>query len=133
MKRDLIISSQLININKVRVLLQEVYQEYCLNMNSFNQVFLGISEAVHNAIVHGNKLNPEKNVSIRMNLSGNQFHVEVEDEGEGFLNPINFDPTFPENIKCENGRGIYILRQLVGQLVFKDDGRKVFIQFNLPE
>ena len=94
---------------------------------------MGISEAVHNAILHGNKLNPEKKVIIRMNLSGDQFHVEVEDEGEGFLDNVYFDPTVAENIKREHGRGLYILRQLVGQLVFKDDGRKVSIQFNLPE
>lgn len=68
--RALVISSRLININKVRVLLQEVYFEYCLNMNSFNHVYLGISEALSNAIMHGNKLNHEKNVGIRINLKG---------------------------------------------------------------
>lgn len=68
-----------------------------------------------------------------MNLSGNQFQVEVEDEGGGFLNHVLFDPTVPENIKREPGRGLYILRQLNKQLIFKNDGRKVFIQFNLTE
>jgi serine/threonine-protein kinase RsbW len=113
--------------------MEEVYRESCLNMISFNHVFLGISEAVNNAILHGNKLDPEKKVFIRLNLFENQLHVEVEDEGEGFCDTVLFDPTTPENIKCEQGRGIFILRQVSDELVFKDEGRKVFIIFTIPE
>jgi len=102
-------------------------------MNSFNRVFLGISEAVNNAILHGNQLNPEKKVFIRMNLSGNQFKVEIVDEGEGFSESVLLDPTKAENLKREHGRGIYILRQLAGELFFEDEGRRVIIQFTIPE
>ena len=102
-------------------------------MNSFNRVFLGISEAVNNAILHGNKLNPEKKVFIRTNLNENRLHIEIEDQGEGFSDTALTDPTAVENIKYEHGRGIYILRQLADQLVFKDEGRKIFIQFTLPK
>ena len=102
-------------------------------MNSFNRVFLGISEAVNNAIVHGNQLNPEKKVFIKMNLSGNQFKFEVEDEGEGFSDNNLTDPTIAENRRHEHGRGVYIIRQLAGGLFFEDKGRKVIIQFTIPE
>jgi len=133
LERDLVISSQLSNITKVRVFLEEVYKETSLSMSSFNHVFLGISEAVNNSILHGNKLNCDKNVFIRLNLFGNQLHIEVEDEGDGFCETVLFDPTIPENIKCEHGRGIFIIRQIAEELVFKDNGRKVFIIFTLPE
>ena len=133
MERALVISSKLKNINKVREILQEVYQEYCLNMNSFNRVFLGISEAVNNAIVHGNRLNPEKKVLIKMNLSGNQFNVEVEDEGEGFSEEVLFDPTISNNRRREHGRGVYIIKQLASGLFFEEEGRRVIIQFTIPE
>lgn len=102
-------------------------------MNSFNRIFLGISEAVNNAIMHGNKMNPEKNVFIKMNLNGNRINVEVEDEGNGFNNLHLFDPTNRDNIKREHGRGIYILSRIADELSFKDNGRKVFIQFTIPE
>lgn len=102
-------------------------------MNSFNRIFLGISEAVNNAIMHGNKMNPEKNVFIKMNLQGNTMNVEVEDEGNGFNDLHLFDPTNGENIKREHGRGIYILSKIADELAFKDNGRKVFIQFTIPE
>jgi serine/threonine-protein kinase RsbW len=133
LERSLVISSQLSNINIVREFLQEFYLEFNLRRDSFNQVFLGISEAVNNAILHGNKLDPGKIVYVRKNLDGNQFLVEVEDEGEGFCESELIDPTLPESLKLEYGRGIYIIRQLADELAFKEDGRKVIIQFTLPE
>jgi serine/threonine-protein kinase RsbW len=102
-------------------------------MNSFNRIFLGISEAVNNAIMHGNRMNPEKNVFIKMNLQGNKINVEVEDEGSGFSDLRLYDPTNRENIKHEHGRGIYILSKIADELSFKENGRKVFIQFTIPE
>lgn len=129
----MIIASKLSNINKVRIFLQEVYNEAGLNMDTFNAVFLGISEAVNNAILHGNKLDPAKKVYIRTKLSENQLQIEVEDEGEGFCDSVLTNPTAPENIYYEHGRGIFILKQLADQLVFKEDGRKVYIHFTIPE
>ena len=133
MKRDLVIASKLENIEKVRGFLLQIYSEFCLNVNSFNRVFLGISEAVNNAIVHGNKLDTAKKVFIRTNLFGNQFQIEIEDEGQGFSEAFLVDPTLPENVKQEHGRGIYLVRQLAGELFFEDEGRKVIIQFTIPE
>lgn len=133
MERALVISSKLKNINMVRDMLQEVYREYCLNMNSFNRVFLGISEAVNNAIVHGNESNPDKKVCIKINLLGSQFTIEVVDEGEGYSYHVLSDPTSTENLRNEHGRGVYIIRQLARELMIEDEGRKVIIQFTIPE
>jgi serine/threonine-protein kinase RsbW len=133
LQRILTISSKLRNIDHVREFVREAFKESNLNMNSFNRIFLGISEAVNNAIMHGNKMNPEKNVFIKMNLQGNKMNVEVEDEGNGFNDLHLFDPTNRENIKREHGRGIYILSKIADELSFKDNGRKVFIQFTIPE
>lgn len=129
----MVILSQLSNINIVRDFLHEFYVEYNLKRESFNHVFLGISEAVNNAILHGNKLDSEKKVIVRMNVDSNQLVFEVEDEGEGFCDRDLMNPTVPENLKLENGWGIYIIRQLADELTFKEDGRKVIIQFTLPE
>lgn len=129
----MIISSRLKNIENVRDFLKEIFREARLNMNSFNRIFLGISEAVSNAILHGNKMNPEKNVLIRMKLHDNRFNVEVEDEGTGFSDHILFDPTCKEHIKREHGRGIFIMRKLADEISFKEEGRKILIQFTIAE
>lgn len=102
-------------------------------MNCFNRIFLAVSEAVNNAILHGNHLNAQKNVLIRMNISGNQFKVEVKDEGNGFCKDLLQDPTCGKNIRKEHGRGLYLVRQLADELSFLEEGRRVLIQFTIPE
>lgn len=131
MERDLVISSQLVNINKVRCFLEEIFTESRLNMNYFNRVFLGISEAVSNSIVHGNCLDKSKRVFIRVVYTENKLHIEIKDEGDGFIAESIADPTTIENLKKENGRGIFILQQIADEVNYFDGGSKVLIKYTL--
>lgn len=131
MERDLVISSQLVNINKVRCFLEEIFTESCLNMNYFNRVFLGISEAVNNSIVHGNCLDKDKQVLIRVVYAEDQLQIEVKDEGDGFIVESIADPTIGVNLKKENGRGIFILQQIADEVEYYDGGSKVLIKYTL--
>lgn len=131
MQRDLVISSQLININKVRFFLEEVFNESHLDKVLFNRIFLGLSEAVNNSIVHGNRLNTEKHVCIQITLNESQILIVVEDEGDGFCADDVGDPTFQKNLKKENGRGIFLLRQIADEVDYLEGGRKVLIKYFL--
>ena len=131
MERDLVISSQLVNINKVRCFLEEIFAESRLNMNCFSRVFLGISEAVNNSIVHGNCLDKNKQVFIRVIYTEDNLHIEVKDEGDGFIAESIADPTTIENLKKENGRGIFILQQIADEVNYFDGGSKVLIKYTL--
>jgi len=131
LERDLVISSQLVNINKVRDFLEEIFNESCLNRNYFNRVFLGISEAVNNSIVHGNCLDVNKHVFIRIIFEDDQLHVEIKDEGIGFVVEEIDNPTENENLKKENGRGIFILQNIADEVEYYDGGSKVLIKYTL--
>ena len=131
MKRDLIISSQLVNINKVRHFLDEIFNESCLNRNYFNRVFLGISEAVNNSIVHGNGLDKDKHVFIRVIFVNGELHAEIKDEGPGFILEGIEKPTENENLKKEHGRGIYIMQNIADEVEYYDGGSKVLIKYFL--
>jgi len=129
LERDLVISSQLVNINKVRQFLDEIFNESCLNRNYFNRVFLGISEAVNNSIVHGNCLDKEKQVFIRVIFEDSQLHVEIKDEGIGFILEGIDNPTENRNLKKENGRGIFIMQNIADKVEYYDGGSKVLIKY----
>jgi len=131
LERDLVISSQLVNINKVRCFLDEIFTESRLDMNYFNRVFLGISEAVNNSIVHGNCCDQDKRVFIRVVYTDDELQIEVKDEGEGFTIESIADPTANENLKKENGRGIFILQQIADEVNYCDGGSKVLIKYTL--
>ncbi len=131
MKYLLVISSSLININKVRLFLEEIFVESCLNQSYFNRIFLGLSEALTNSIVHGNRQCSTKNVSIEVFLLQNELVIEITDEGEGFSLDSLPDPTCLENIKNENGRGIFLIRHYADDLSFLEGGRRVRMKYKL--
>ena len=131
MERDLVISSQLINIEKVRSFLDEIFNESCLNRNYFNRVFLGISEAVSNSIVHGNKNDRSKKVFISFLYQDDKLIITVRDEGVGFSIDDVIDPTLPENRKKENGRGLFLIQQIADEVFFFDEGKKIQILYSL--
>jgi serine/threonine-protein kinase RsbW len=129
LERQLIIPSKLVYINDVKLFLDEIFTESNLDRDNFNRVFLGLSEAVCNSIVHGNRLDASKNVILRGYFSEGKLVLEVEDEGEGFLIEQIEDPTCLNNLKKENGRGIFLLRKIADEVVFCEGGQKVLIGF----
>jgi serine/threonine-protein kinase RsbW len=59
-----------------------------------------------------------------------EFCFSVKDQGRGFDFENLPDPTAPENILKENGRGIYLMKNLADEVEFEDAGRSVNIYFN---
>lgn len=131
MKRDIVISSQLSSINDLRFFLESVFDESNLKRELFNRVFLGLSEAVNNSIVHGNKLDLAKTVKVLVDISDSNLFLEIHDEGEGFSWACIEDPTCLDNLKKENGRGIFLMHHLADEVVFFEGGRRVLITFKL--
>jgi serine/threonine-protein kinase RsbW len=87
---------------------------------------LALREALVNAIVHGNRRDPLKRVSVEgYILPDRHVLVVVRDEGRGF-DPSNLeDPTKPENIERATGRGIFLIRQFMDDVQFRDQGREI--------
>jgi serine/threonine-protein kinase RsbW len=92
-------------------------------------VEIALREAVTNAVVHGNKADPEKKVVICCEVGlGSGVSVIVRDEGQGF-DPANVsDPTTNENIECDHGRGIYLMRALMDEVHFEQGGTEVHMR-----
>jgi serine/threonine-protein kinase RsbW len=116
---------------KVEAFLRNIFEDKQLPEDSFNKVLLCISEAVINSIEHGNKNTKSKKVSVVVDCHQNNMVVKVTDEGEGFdFNHIP-DPTAEENIRNEKGRGIFIIRSVSNELIFRDKGKCVEFKIEL--
>lgn len=123
------ISSELINIKKVRSFLEDVFVKLNLERTHFNRIFLCLSEAVSNAIVHGNQCVSCRKVSVSVSHTNNFLTIEVIDEGVGFNVELVKDPTLSENLKKESGRGIFLMKNICDDVLFLDDGRRVQIKY----
>jgi len=90
-----------------------------VNEDKINNLALAFSEAASNAVLHGNKNNPSKKVFIVITIDEVYFKVSIKDEGNGFKLDQVPDPTKPENILKESGRGIHIMKSFLDDLQYK--------------
>jgi len=125
----IVIKSELSELQKVENFINECFIYFSLPVKLFNKVYLCISEAVVNAIKHGNLEDIEKNVSIQFAYSEPEIEVRIEDEGEGFCHEQIKNPTLPENVKKESGRGIHIIKALTNNIEYNETGN--CIQFKI--
>lgn len=117
------------NISIVEKLVDEVCETYKIKEDFYGNILISLTEAVNNAIVHGNKLDPEKNVSVSFSAVDSILRFVITDEGPGFDYDNLPDPTAPENIEKPNGRGVFLMKNLADNCAFKDDGRIVEMEF----
>lgn len=122
-------ASQPENIAIIERLIDEIREDNAFQEDCYGDVLIAMTEAVNNAIVHGNKLNPHKSVVVEYELRGNDLYFKITDSGAGFDFENVPDPTSPENIEKPNGRGVFLMRQLADECVFEDDGRIVELTF----
>ncbi len=127
---DLRISSDSQNIKLVEQVIDDVCEEYKVNEDRYGNILIAVTEAVNNAIQHGNNNDPKKNVIIKYNVEPNGITFSIADEGKGFDYKNLPDPTAPENIDKINGRGIFLMKNLADALEFNQDGKEVHLKFN---
>jgi serine/threonine-protein kinase RsbW len=85
-------------------------------------VEIALREALANAIIHGNHENPQKHVHVTCRCEPEEMSIAVKDEGRGFdINKLA-DPTAPENIESVHGRGIYLMKALMDEVRFEENG-----------
>ena len=83
-----------------------------------------LAEALANAIMYGGQ-DPARIVHVRVELSRDAVHIHVTDEGDGFDTSRLPDPTRPENLEREAGRGLFVLRHLVDHVAFNEKGNGI--------
>ena len=86
---------------------------------------VGLTEALSNAMLYGNAEDPQKRVRVEVCLGESDIRVRIQDEGNGFDPQGIPDPTAPSNLEKPGGRGIFLMRQLLDDVRFNDEGNCV--------
>lgn len=119
------------NIAEVEPFVLQIVQEYSVGEELFGNMLITLTEAVSNAIIHGNHAKMSKKVYISTQCCSEKIAFTVEDEGSGFDPEALPDPTAPENILNPGGRGVFLMRQLSDKVLFHKNGRVVELEFNI--
>ena len=106
-------------IPKVEKFLNRVNRKAHLDDGTMYRLLVATTEAVNNAILHGNKLNRRKLVHIECQISGHLLLMKVRDSGRGFNPDSLANPLADENLLKESGRGIFLIRSLIDDVSFR--------------
>lgn len=119
------------NLKVAEDLVDDVCRSNNVHEDHFGNVLIAVTEAVNNAIHHGNLEDEAKKVTIDVKKAAKDLCFIVKDEGKGFDFNNLPDPTAPENIEKENGRGIFLMKSLADDVQFENNGKEVHVIFSI--
>lgn len=119
------------NVERIEPFVEGLVKKYQINPDTYGNILISLTEAVTNAIVHGNQADENKIVQVRLNEMKGGIVFQVSDEGKGFNYKDVPDPTKPENLMKCGGRGVFLMHQLCDSVCFRNNGSTVEMQFKI--
>ena len=127
--KTLNIESRPESISMVEKLIDDLREEHNIHEDAYGNILVAVTEAVNNAIGHGNKYDPNRKVKITYELEDGTISFVINDEGPGFDYYNLPDPTAPENLEKPTGRGVFLMKHLADQIIFSENGSTVELYF----
>jgi|WetSurMetagenome_2_1015567.scaffolds.fasta_scaffold13063_6 serine/threonine-protein kinase RsbW len=106
-------------IGCIEQFLKQVNKKLDLDDGTMYRLLVSCTEAVNNAIIHGNKSNPNKIVTVCCIVDTQSLTIRVKDEGEGFNPDTLQDPRDEKNLMKESGRGVFLMRSLMDKVIVR--------------
>jgi serine/threonine-protein kinase RsbW len=91
-------------------------------------IHLAAEEALVNAVVHGNKLDPTKTVQVECIVSPDLMRLQITDQGDGFDPKKVPDCTLAERLECPGGRGVMLMRSFMTKIEYNAQGNSVLLE-----
>lgn len=119
------------NVVIVEKLINDICSSFQVSEDHYGNILVAVTEAVNNAIHHGNKADSSKKVDVEFKATDKHISFVIHDQGTGFDPSALPDPTNPENIEKPSGRGVFLMKHLADKVEFSDEGRTVLLDFNI--
>jgi serine/threonine-protein kinase RsbW len=126
--KELILGSTMSEINKLERFIEDLSDEYNINNTYFGNILVAVTEAVENAISHGNRGELGKTVKVTFRSEEKGLLFTVEDQGEGFDHE-SFIRNEPE--AGDDGRGIAMISRLADKVLWTKGGRRIEFEFHI--
>jgi serine/threonine-protein kinase RsbW len=131
MENELNFTSKIDNLVIIEKLIDDLSERFNFSSEVYGNILVAMVEAVNNAILHGNKSNTTKFVRVKYYINDHYITFVVKDEGTGFnINEVP-DPTLSENLEKPNGRGLFLMKNLVDNIRFLSNGSEVELKFKI--
>lgn len=125
--------SKISSLRKFYRIFKELKKRFKISNEDYERLLLASSEAFMNAIIHGNKFDPQKKVNVTVKVFKRVYEVEIEDEGEGFEPELIPNPTDEKNLLKESGRGIYLMKAIADVVKFRKKSRGMRVKIKIKK
>ena len=115
----IVIPSSLNFLREVDEFVEQKLKEQEVDPGVVTDIAISVTEIVTNAVNHGNKNDPRKNVTVTVKLDKKSVTIRVEDQGGGFDSEHLENPLDEKNLLKEAGRGVFIVKSLMDEVKFE--------------
>ena len=124
-QQRLTLPSRLAEVSRVERAVLDAATEYGYEGADRFAIKLALEEALANAIKHGNRADPQKQVEVQFSIDAERAQITVCDQGPGFDAGQVPDPTLDENLEKPYGRGVMLMRTYMSEVQFNETGNCV--------
>ncbi len=128
MKLHKVFGSDRQSIRFVEPMLLQIRKQANFDDAKFYNIVVAVTEAVNNAIHHGNSCDPDVHVDLDIELTDKYLTVSVKDRGDGFDHNALADPRNKENLLKERGRGVFLIKELADEVHYDVSDKGTFVQ-----
>ena len=118
------LESTLDSVDVAEEVVKKFAEQNGLPEDDVHQIGMAVREGVVNAVVHGNRYNAQKMVSLTAEATADRLTITVQDQGEGFDPDDIPDPLAEENLLRKSGRGLFLIRAFMDELRLERLGRE---------
>lgn len=130
-RKEIRINSTLDELYLVEQFIEQVTDEFLLHDSYFGSISVAVTEAVRNAILHGNGGDASKKVHILLDARREGLWISVVDQGDGFDYRKYMDNLDILNLTNPEQRGLTLMRALADEVRFQNKGRVVEMLFRI--
>ncbi len=128
-RRELLIEKNDEVYYRIEKFVEEVTDDYLLHDTYFGNILIALTEAVQNAIIHGNKADASKKVMVSLEQKKDGLWLTVADQGDGF----DYDRAMASESLFEPGekKGLALIKGVTDEVRFKNRGRVIEMLFRI--
>ncbi|MCK9409827.1 MAG: ATP-binding protein [Bacteroidetes bacterium] len=119
------------NIHLVEEFFRSTNKSFNLPDEKLHALLVSVTEAVNNGIIHGNKNDESKYVTLISSMRGKTLTVKIQDEGEGFTPSSVANPLQEENLLNTGGRGVFLMKAFMQSVKYNAKGNEVTMVMKL--
>jgi serine/threonine-protein kinase RsbW len=119
------------NIHLVEKFFHAVNDTFRLPEEKLHALLVSVTEAVNNGIIHGNKNDETKHVTLTCSMKGRTLTVKVKDEGKGFKPEEIANPLHEDNLLRTGGRGVFLMKAFMQSVTYNKEGNEVTMVMKL--